>query len=156
MKVPRNTVASIILKCMKFGNTKTLTSADHLAKLSNRGRRDRESDGHSDRNPKFLSRDGSTLQIDNHLCSTTNQAFMVEWSLLSKRHMTACLEFAKSHLKDYQTMRKKDYLWPECKVSRLEETRHHPYGEAWRWHHHAVGIFVSDGTGGVVRIEGKM
>jgi hypothetical protein len=31
--------------------------------------------------------------------------------------------------------------WPECQASRLEQTWHHPYGEAWWWQHHAVGIF---------------
>ena len=28
-------------------------------------------------------------------------------------------------------------------MSRLEETWHHPYGEAWWWQHHAVGMFFS-------------
>jgi hypothetical protein len=40
LKVPKNTVASIILKRKKFGITKTLPRAGHPAKLSNRGRRD--------------------------------------------------------------------------------------------------------------------
>ena len=39
LKVPKNTVASIILKLMKFGTTKTLPIADYPAKLSNRGTR---------------------------------------------------------------------------------------------------------------------
>ena len=39
LKVPKNTVASIILKWKKFGTTKTLPRAGRLAKLSNRGRR---------------------------------------------------------------------------------------------------------------------
>jgi hypothetical protein len=39
LKVPKNTVASIILKWKKFGTTKTLPRPGHLAKLSNRGRR---------------------------------------------------------------------------------------------------------------------
>jgi hypothetical protein len=39
LKVPKNTVASIILKWKKFGSTKTLPRADSLAKLINRGRR---------------------------------------------------------------------------------------------------------------------
>jgi hypothetical protein len=39
LKVPKNTVASIILKCKKFGTTKTLPRAGRQAKLSNRGRR---------------------------------------------------------------------------------------------------------------------
>ena len=28
-------------------------------------------------------------------------------------------------------------------ASYLEETWHHPFGEAWRWQHHAVGMFFS-------------
>ena len=39
LKVPKNTVASSILKWKKFGTTKTLPRAGRPAKLSNRGRR---------------------------------------------------------------------------------------------------------------------
>ena len=39
LKVPKNTVASIILKWKKFGTTKTLCIAGSPAKLSNGGRR---------------------------------------------------------------------------------------------------------------------
>ena len=39
LKVPKNTVASIMLKWKKFGTTKTPPRAGHQAKLSNRGRR---------------------------------------------------------------------------------------------------------------------
>jgi hypothetical protein len=39
LKVPKNTVASIILKWKKFGTTKTLTISGSLAKLSNQGSR---------------------------------------------------------------------------------------------------------------------
>uniref|UniRef100_A0AAZ3P450 Sleeping Beauty transposase HTH domain-containing protein n=1 Tax=Oncorhynchus tshawytscha TaxID=74940 RepID=A0AAZ3P450_ONCTS len=39
LKVPNNTVASIILKWKKFGTTKTLPRAGHAAKLSNQGTR---------------------------------------------------------------------------------------------------------------------
>ena len=54
--VPKNTVASIILKWKKFGTTKTLPSAGRQAKLSNREKGlgqvgDQEPDGHSDRVP---------------------------------------------------------------------------------------------------------
>jgi hypothetical protein len=38
LKVPKNTVASIILKWKKFGTTKTLPRAGCQAKLSNQGR----------------------------------------------------------------------------------------------------------------------
>ena len=39
LKVPKNTVAYIILKWKKFGTTKTLPRAGRPAKLNNRGRR---------------------------------------------------------------------------------------------------------------------
>ena len=39
LKVPKNTVASIILKWKKFGTNKTLPRAGRPAKLNNRGRR---------------------------------------------------------------------------------------------------------------------
>ena len=39
LKVPKNTVASIIIKWKTFGTTKTLPRAGRPAKLSNRGRR---------------------------------------------------------------------------------------------------------------------
>jgi hypothetical protein len=39
LKVPKHTVASIILNWKKFGTTKTLPRAGHPAKLSNRRRR---------------------------------------------------------------------------------------------------------------------
>uniref|UniRef100_A0AAZ3QP09 Uncharacterized protein n=1 Tax=Oncorhynchus tshawytscha TaxID=74940 RepID=A0AAZ3QP09_ONCTS len=39
LKVPKNTVASIILKWKRFGTIKTLPRTGHLDKLSNRGRR---------------------------------------------------------------------------------------------------------------------
>ena len=39
LKVPKSTVASIILKWKKFGTTRTLPRPGHPAKLSNLGRR---------------------------------------------------------------------------------------------------------------------
>jgi hypothetical protein len=39
LKVPKNTVASIILKWKKFGTTKTFPIPGRPAKLSNQGRR---------------------------------------------------------------------------------------------------------------------
>ena len=39
LKVPKNTVASIILKWQMFGTTKTLPRAGRTANLSNPGRR---------------------------------------------------------------------------------------------------------------------
>ena len=95
---------------------------------------------------------------------------IVRWAprqkpLISKRHMTARLEFAlKLHLKDSDHEKQDSLVWwnqdwtlyPECQASRLEETWYHPYGEAWWWQHHAVGMFLAAGSGRLVRIEGKM
>ena len=76
--------------------------------------------------------------------------------LLSKRHMTSCLEFSKRYIKDFLVWWKKDWtLWPECQASHLEETRHHPYGEACWWQHHAVGMFFSGRDWGTSQDWGK-
>ena len=69
LKVPNNTVASIILKWKKFGTTKTLPRAGRQAKLSNGGRRalvremTKEPNDHSDRAPEFFCGDGRTFQL---------------------------------------------------------------------------------------------
>ena len=34
-------------------------------------------------------------------------------------------------------------FWPEGQALRLEETWYHPYGEAWWWQHHPLGMFFS-------------
>ena len=83
--------------------------------------------------------------------------------LLSKRHMTACLEFAKRHLKDSQTMRNK-ILWSDliklfglnakCHVWRKPgtiPTVKHGGGSIM-----LRGGFSAAGTGRLVRVEGKM
>ena len=77
LKVPNNSVASIILKWQKFVSTKTLPRAGCTAKLSNQGEKglcqggNQEPDGHFDRALELLCEDGRTFQKDNHLCSTT-------------------------------------------------------------------------------------
>jgi transposase len=53
-----------------------------------------------------------------------------------------------------------EFFGLNSQVSRLQETWH-PYGEAWWWQHHAVGMFFSGrdweaGTGRLVRIKGKI
>ena len=76
LKVPNNTVASIIFKWLKFGTTKTLPRAGPPGQTEQSGEKglgqggDQEPDGHSDRVPEFLCGDGRTFQKDNYLCST--------------------------------------------------------------------------------------
>jgi transposase len=72
-KVPKNTVASIILKWKKFGTTKTLPRAGRTAKLSNQGRRAlvRVVTKTLMVTLTELCRDGRTFQKDNHVCSTS-------------------------------------------------------------------------------------
>ena len=67
LKVPKNTVASIILKLKKFRTTKTLPEQSGEKGLGQGG--DQELNGRSDRAPEFLCGDGRTFQKDNHLCS---------------------------------------------------------------------------------------
>ena len=85
--------------------------------------------------------------------------------ILSKRHMTAHLEFAKEHLKDSQTMRKK-ILWSyETKIELFgPNAKRHVWrkpgtilmlkyggGSIVLW-----GCFSAAGTGRLVRVKGKM
>jgi hypothetical protein len=85
--------------------------------------------------------------------------------LLSKRHMTVRLEFAKRHLKDSQTMRNKIFWSDETKIELYgQNAKHH----IWRKHGtiptvmHVGGsimlwvCFSAAGTGRLVRIEAKM
>ena len=72
--------------------------------------------------------------------------------LLSKRHMTARLEFAKRHLKDSQTMRNKILWSDETKIEPFGQNAmghvwrkpaYNPCGEAWWLQYHSVGMFFS-------------
>uniref|UniRef100_A0AAZ3PKP5 Sleeping Beauty transposase HTH domain-containing protein n=1 Tax=Oncorhynchus tshawytscha TaxID=74940 RepID=A0AAZ3PKP5_ONCTS len=116
LKVPKNTVASIILKWKMFGTTKTLPRAGSLAKLSNRGRR-------------ALVREVNKYPL---VALTKLQISSVEMSELSKRttisaalHQSGLYDRVarrKAHdsllgvclkaLKDSQTMRSK-ILWSD-------------------------------------------
>jgi hypothetical protein len=67
-------------------------------------------------------------------------------SLLSKRYMTACLEFAKRHLKDSLPMRNKIFWSDETKIE----------GFGLNAKCHVWRKPLAAGTGRLVRIKGKM
>jgi hypothetical protein len=110
LSVPKNPVASIILKWKKFGTTKTLPETVRLTKLSNQGRRAliRE----VTKNPMVTLKElqNSSVEMREPSRRTTISAALhqsglycrvARWKpLLSKWHMTARLELAKRHLKD--------------------------------------------------------
>ena len=109
LKVPKNTVASIILKWKKFGTTKTLPRAGRPAKLSNRGRRALVREVTKNPMVTLTELQSSSVEMGEPSRRTTISAALHQSGLygrvarrkplLSKRHMTARLEFAKRHLK---------------------------------------------------------
>uniref|UniRef100_A0AAZ3REA1 Uncharacterized protein n=1 Tax=Oncorhynchus tshawytscha TaxID=74940 RepID=A0AAZ3REA1_ONCTS len=120
----------------------------------------------TDRDLEFLCGDGRTLQKDNHLCSAPPirpySRVAIRKLLLSKRHMTVHLEFAKRNLKT-QTMR--NIIWSETKIELfgLNAKSHvwrkpgtipmakHGYGSIM-----LLGCFSVAGTGRLVRIKANM
>jgi hypothetical protein len=98
LKVPKYTVAFIILKWKKFGTTKTFPRAGHPAKLNNRERRTlvrevtKKTDGHSVEIGEPSRR--TTISAALHQSGLYGRVTKRK-PLLSKRHMTACVAFAK-------------------------------------------------------------
>jgi hypothetical protein len=99
LKVPKNTVASIILKWKKFGTTKRLPTAGCRAKLSNRGRRALVRE--MTKNPMVTLTELQSVEMGEPSRRTTISTALhqsglygklARWKpLLSKRHMTAHL-----------------------------------------------------------------
>ena len=113
LKVPKNTVAAIILKWKQFGTTKTLPRAGRPAKLSNPGRRALAREVTKSPMVTLTELQSSSVEMGEPSRRTTISAALHQSGrygrvarqkpLLSKRHMTDHLEFAKRHLKDSQT-----------------------------------------------------
>jgi transposase len=107
-KVPKNTVASIILKWKKFGTIKTLPRAGRQAKLSNQGRRALVREVRKNPMVTLTELQRSSVEMGEPSRRTTVSATLHQSDLyvarrkplFSKRHTTAHLEFAKRHLKD--------------------------------------------------------
>uniref|UniRef100_A0AAZ3QT02 Transposase Tc1-like domain-containing protein n=1 Tax=Oncorhynchus tshawytscha TaxID=74940 RepID=A0AAZ3QT02_ONCTS len=122
LKVPNNTVTSIILTWKKFGTTKILPRAGRPAKLSNRGRRVLVREVTKKLIVTLTELQRSSVEMGEPSGRTTISAALHQPGLysrmarrkplFSKRYMTACLESVKRHLKDSQTMRNK-ILWSD-------------------------------------------
>uniref|UniRef100_A0A8C4SU77 Transposase Tc1-like domain-containing protein n=1 Tax=Erpetoichthys calabaricus TaxID=27687 RepID=A0A8C4SU77_ERPCA len=122
LKVPKSTVASIILKWKTFGTTRTLPRAGRPAKLSYRGRRALVRE--VKKNPKItLAELQRCSQEMGESCRKSTITAALHQSglygrvacrkpLLSARHMIARMEFAKRHLKDSEMVRNK-ILWSD-------------------------------------------
>ena len=126
LKVPKNTVASSILKWKKLGTTKTLPRAGSPAKPSNRGRRALVRKVTKNLMVTLIELQSSSVEMGEPFRRTAIFAALhqsslygkvARWKLfLSKRHMTARLEFTKRHLKDSQTMRNNIFWSDDSKI----------------------------------------
>uniref|UniRef100_A0A7N8X1Z3 Tc1-like transposase DDE domain-containing protein n=1 Tax=Mastacembelus armatus TaxID=205130 RepID=A0A7N8X1Z3_9TELE len=182
LKVPKSTVASIILKWKRFGTTRTLPRPGRPAKLSNRGRRALVRE--VKKNPKITvaelqrcSREMGESSTKSTITAALHQSGLygrgARWKpLLSARHMKAGIEFAKNHMKDSQTMRNKILWSDETKIElvginskryvwRKPGTAHHLPNTIPTVKHGGGsimlwGCFSAAGTGQLVAIEGKM
>ena len=101
LKVPKHIVASIILKWKKFGTNKTHPTAGRPAKLNNWERRALVREVTKNPMGSLTELPSSSVEMgEPSRRMTISAAFLVEWPLLRKRHMTARLEFAERHPKD--------------------------------------------------------
>ena len=140
------TVACIILKWKKFGATKTLPRAGHLAKLRNRGRRALVREVTRNLMVTLTELQRSSVEMREPTRRPPLSAALLPSArygrvarrkpLLSKRHMTAHLELVKRHLKDSQNMRNKILWTDETKIELFGlNAKHHIWRKPGTGHH---------------------
>ncbi len=174
LKVPKSTVASIILKWKTFGTTRTLPRAGRPAKLSYRGRRALVRE--VKKNPKRFGRWEKVVESQPSLQPSTSRGFMAEWPDGSLSSVQDTWKPAWSLLKNtWRTPR-----WWQIRFSGLMRPRYNFFGlnsKRYVWRkpgtaHHLSntvptvkhgggsimlwGCFSAAGTGRLVAIEEKM
>ncbi len=175
LKVPKSTVASIILKWQTFGTTRTLPRAGRPAKLSYRGRRALVRE--VKKNPKITVAElqrciremgescrKSTITAALHQSGLYGRVAQRK-PLLSARHMKARMEDSKMVTNkiiwsdetkiELFGLNSKRYVWRKPgtahHLSNTVPTVKHGGGRIMLW-----GCFSAAGTGRLVAIEGKM
>ncbi|KAG2456434.1 TCB1 transposase, partial [Polypterus senegalus] len=166
LKVPMSTVASIIRKWKKFETTRTLPRAGRPSKLSDRGIRALVREVIKNTMVTLSELQRSSVERGEPSRRTTISAAIHQSGLygrvarrkplLSKRHMAACLEFAKRHLKDSQTMRNKILWSDETKIELFGvNARHHVWRKPGTAHHQANTIPTVKHGGGSIMLWGR-
>ena len=120
MKVPKSKVSSIIRKWKEFGTTQTLPRAGGPTKLSNLSRRTLVREVTKNPMTTLMELQSYLTEMEEPARRTTISVALHksrhyrrvarQKPLLRKRHMTACLQFAKRHVKDSEHEAKDDVV----------------------------------------------